>query len=226
VTVLEDLQSADPPSLRLLEHLAFEAASEPILVLASVREEFRERGHPLDRTLGVLRQHERTVELALGGFSRREVAALLARTLGRSAPSDLISELFVRREGVPLFLREVIRLLAERGVLEQPEKIPRSGIALPGRALDLIRRAFDALSDPARSLVASRRCSVASSLWSTRPRGRACSRRRPTPPRASVSPTRSSTRQPTPDSRPASAYACTCARRSGSSAITRATSAP
>lgn len=151
--VLEDLQSADPPSLRLLEHLAFEAASEPILVLASVREEFRERGHPLDRTLGVLRQQERTVELALAGFSRREVGSLLERQLGRAAPSDLISELFARTEGVPLFLREAIRLLSERGVLEQPEKIPRSGIALPGRALDLIRRALDALSDPATSLV-------------------------------------------------------------------------
>ncbi|MGH7290014.1 MAG: GTPase, partial [Myxococcota bacterium] len=146
VLVLEDLQSADPPSLRLLEHLAFEAADEPILVLASVREEFRERGHPLDRTLGVLRQQPRTLDVALGGFSRREVAALLARVLGRPAPSDLISELFARTEGVPLFLREAIRLLGERGVLEQPEKIPRSGIALPGRALDLIGRALDALS--------------------------------------------------------------------------------
>jgi tetratricopeptide (TPR) repeat protein len=155
VIVLEDLQWADPPSLRVLEHLAFEAASEPILVLGSVREAFRERGHPLDRTLGVLRQQERTIELALGGFSRREVAALLARKLGRAAPSDLISELFARTEGVPLFLREAIRLLTERGVLERPEKIPRSGIALPGRALDLIRRALDALSDPASSLVAA-----------------------------------------------------------------------
>jgi len=155
VIVLEDLQWADPPSLRLLEHLAFEAASEPILILASLREGFRERGHPLDRTLGVLRQQERTVELTLGGFSRREVAALLSHTLGRAAPSDLISELFARTEGVPLFLREAIRLLAERGVLEQPEKLPRAGIALPGRALDLIRRALDAISDPARTLVAA-----------------------------------------------------------------------
>jgi DNA-binding winged helix-turn-helix (wHTH) protein len=155
VIVLEDLHAADPPSLRLLEHLAFEAASEPILVLASVREEFRERGHPLDRTLGVLRQQERTIGLSLGGFSRREVAALLARLLGRPAPSDLISELFARTEGVPLFLREAIRLLAERGVLEQPEKIPRAGVTLPGRALDLIRRALDSLTAPAASLVAA-----------------------------------------------------------------------
>jgi DNA-binding winged helix-turn-helix (wHTH) protein/tetratricopeptide (TPR) repeat protein len=153
--VLEDLHSADPPSLRLLEHFAFEIASESILVLASVREEFRERGHPLDRTLGVLRQQGRASEIPLVGFSRREVAALLARVLGRPAPTDLTSEMFARTEGVPLFLREAIRMLAERGVLNEPERLPRVSIVLPGRALDLIRRALDGLSDPARALVAS-----------------------------------------------------------------------
>ena len=153
--VLEDLHSADPPSLRLLEHFAFEIASESILVLGSVREEFRERGHPLDRTLGVLRQQDRMSELALAGFSRREVATLLARVLGRPAPTDLTSEMFARTEGVPLFLREAIRLLAERGVLDKPERLPRAGIALPGRALDLIRRALDSLPEGARALVAA-----------------------------------------------------------------------
>ncbi len=152
---LEDLQWADAASLRLLEHVAFEAAGEAILLVGSVREEFRERGHPLDRTLAVLRQQERTAEVALAGFSRREVGALLARVLGRPAPSDLISELFARTEGVPLFLREAIRLLGERGVLEQPERIPRAGIALPGRALDLIRRALGVLSERAGALVAA-----------------------------------------------------------------------
>ena len=153
--VLEDLQSADSPSLRLLEHFAFEVGSESILVLASVREEFRERGHPLDRTLGVLRQQERVSELALAGFSRREVAALLTRVLGRPAPTDLTSEMFARTEGVPLFLREAIRVLAERGILDSPDRLPRAGIALPGRALDLIRRALDSLPEPAAALVAA-----------------------------------------------------------------------
>ncbi|HTO70915.1 MAG TPA: AAA family ATPase [Myxococcota bacterium] len=155
LVLLEDLQWADPPSLRLLEHLSFELGGEPILVVASVRNEFRERGHPLDRTLGVLRQQERTAELALVAFSRREVAALLGRVLGRPAPTDLSSEVFARTEGVPLFLREAIRLLAERGVLDEPERLPRAGIALPGRALDLIGRALDTLSEPARALVAA-----------------------------------------------------------------------
>jgi len=153
--VLEDLQSADPPSLRLLEHLAFEIGSESLLILASVRDEFRERAHPLDRSLGVLRQQERTTELGLRGFSRREVGALLAQVIGRPAPSDLTSEMFARTEGVPLFLREALRLLAARGVLSAPERLPRGAIALPGQALDLIRRALDALSEPASALVAA-----------------------------------------------------------------------
>src|SRR5262249_24316564 len=116
---------------------------------------FRERGHPLDRTLAALRQHERTLELTLGGFSRREVALWLDRVLGRPAPTDLISDLFARTEGVPLFLREAIRLLGERGALDAPERLPRVGVALPGRALDLIRRALDSLSQRAGALVAS-----------------------------------------------------------------------
>ena len=155
VIVLEDLHWADSASLRLLEHLAFEIANERVLVLASVREEFRERGHPLDRALGVLRQQQRVTELALVGFSRREVGALLASVLGRPAPTDLTSEMFARTEGVPLFLREAIRLLGERGLLDEPERLPRAGVSLPGRALDLIGRALDGLSDPGRSLVAS-----------------------------------------------------------------------
>lgn len=152
---LEDLQWADAPSLRLLEHLSFELARESILVVASVREEFRERGHPLDRALGVLRQQAGMIELPLGAFSRREVAALLGRVIGRPAPTDLTSEVFARTEGVPLFLREAIRLLSERGVLDQPDRLPRAGIHLPGRALDLIARALDSLAEPARALIAA-----------------------------------------------------------------------
>ena len=151
--VLEDLHWAGPASLRLLEHLAFESEDDPILVVATVRDALRERGDPLARTLGMLRQQARTTEIALGGFSRREVASLLEQVLGSPAPADLTSELFAFTEGVPLFLRETLRLLAERGALARPERIPLEGIALPGRSLDLIRRALDALPEPVAALV-------------------------------------------------------------------------
>jgi DNA-binding winged helix-turn-helix (wHTH) protein len=153
--VLEDLQWAGSESLRLLEHLAHERLDAPLLLIATAREEPRELGHPVDRTLALLRAQDRCVEIALQPFSRGEVAALLARVLERPAPPDLTSELFARTEGVPLFVREAIRLLAERGALAEPERSLHEGVALPPRALDLIRRPLDRLSPDANTLVSA-----------------------------------------------------------------------
>jgi DNA-binding winged helix-turn-helix (wHTH) protein len=153
--VLEDLQWAGSPALRLLEHLVFEAGDDPILVLATVRDEPRERGHPLERTLPVLLQQPGCARITLRGFSRREVAALLERRIGRPAPADLASELVARTEGVPLFVREAVRLLAERGDLQHPERIRRWAVSLPEHALDLIRRPLARLSPRAAGLVAA-----------------------------------------------------------------------
>ena len=151
--LLEDLQWAGPPSLRLLEHLAFESSRERVLLLGTIRDEPRKRGHALERMLAMLRQQDRCRQIELAGLSRAEVATLLANALGRRAPTDLTSELFARTEGVPLFLREAIRLLEERGDLQHPERIRRSGVALPGHALDIIRRSLDGLSEPCGKII-------------------------------------------------------------------------
>jgi DNA-binding winged helix-turn-helix (wHTH) protein/tetratricopeptide (TPR) repeat protein len=153
--VLEDLQWAGSPSLRMLEHLAFELGDHAILVVGTVREEPRDRDHPLERSLARLRQLPRCEPIGLRGFSRREVAELLERAIGRAAPTDLTSELFARTEGVPLFLREAIRLLAERGDLADPERVRRWGLTLPSQSLDLIRRPLERLSPAAADLVGS-----------------------------------------------------------------------
>jgi DNA-binding winged helix-turn-helix (wHTH) protein/tetratricopeptide (TPR) repeat protein len=155
VVVLEDLHWAGPPSLRVLEHLAFETEPHPILIVGTVREEARERGDPLQRTLSILRRQDRTARVSLSGLTRGEVGGLLERKLGRPAPSDLISELAARTEGVPLYLREAIRLLEERGDLEHPERIARTGMSLPVHSLGLIRRALEGLSEPCHDLVAA-----------------------------------------------------------------------
>jgi DNA-binding winged helix-turn-helix (wHTH) protein/tetratricopeptide (TPR) repeat protein len=153
VLILEDLQWAGQPSLRLLEHLACELAGVPLLIVATVRDESRERGHPVDRTTSVLRQQECCSQVALAGLSRGEVGQLLARAIGGPAPADLTSELFARTEGVPFFVGEAIRLLEERGELQHPERIPRRGVTLPAQAVDLVRRSLDGLSAPCSELI-------------------------------------------------------------------------
>ncbi len=152
---LEDLQWAGAESLRGVEHLAHERLEAPLLLLATVREEKRNAGDPVARTLALLRAEDAATEVALGPLTRAEVAALAERTLGRPPPADLTSELSARTEGVPLFLREALRLLAERDALREPERIAREGIQLPPRALDLIRRPLDRLSPPCARAVAA-----------------------------------------------------------------------
>ncbi len=153
--VLEDLQWAQSPSLRLLEHLSFEVEHSRLLLIGTVRNEPRERGHPLSRCLSVLRKHACCDQVELTGLSRGDIGQLLGEVIGRPAPAELTSELFARSEGVPLFVREAVRLLAERGDLKQPERIRRRGITLPAHAVDLIRRSLEALSPPCAELVAA-----------------------------------------------------------------------
>ncbi|MEZ4333819.1 MAG: AAA family ATPase [Myxococcota bacterium] len=143
--LLEDLQWADSGSLRLLEHLALELARTPVLLLLTLRDAPRERGHPVRRTLALLRQQPAFEAIDLAGLSRGEVGELLRAAAGRPAPVDLVSELYARTEGVPLFVGEAIRLLEERGDLAHLSRVPRQGVTLPAHAVDLIRRAIDAL---------------------------------------------------------------------------------
>jgi hypothetical protein len=151
--LLDDLQWAGSPALRLLEHLGHELLDAAILVVAGVRSEPRPADHPLERALPALRRHARCTEIALRGFSRREVAHWLEQELGRPPPADLTSTLYARTEGVPLFVREAIRLLAERGELRHPERVRHWSVTLPGQAFDLIRRPLAALSPEATALV-------------------------------------------------------------------------
>jgi DNA-binding winged helix-turn-helix (wHTH) protein/tetratricopeptide (TPR) repeat protein len=151
--VLEDLHWAGDSSLRMLEHLAYEIADAPILVVATVRDEPRPREHPVEQVLPLLRRQPRCLELPLDRLARRDVAELLEQVLGRAAPPDLTSELFAHSEGVPLFLREAIRLLSSRGDLQHPERARRWALTLPARARDLIQRPLDRLSPGCSDLV-------------------------------------------------------------------------
>ncbi len=155
VLVLEDLHWASSASLRLLEHLVFEAPRATLLVVATLRDTPGERSEDLDRALPILRQSPRSLEIALRSFSRGEVARLLEIVLGRPAPPDLISALFSRSEGVPLLLREALRLLADRGDLQRPDGIRRWSVSLPTQSLDLIRRPLTRLSAPCAEVLAA-----------------------------------------------------------------------
>ena len=153
VIVLEDLQWSAQESLRLLEHVVFEHEDGALLVIATVRDEPRARGHAVDRTLAALRGLERCRSVALRPLSRREVGELLERVVGRRVPADLTSELASRTEGVPLFLREALRALEARGELRHLERLVAEPLPLSAHALELVRRSLDALAPRCAALL-------------------------------------------------------------------------
>ncbi|MGH0032037.1 MAG: ATP-binding protein [Myxococcota bacterium] len=152
LVVFEDLHWADPASLRLLEHVAFELEGSSVLLVATVRDAPATPNDPSPRTLSVLRRQERLETIELGRLDETEVGRLVERMVGRPVPS-LAGGLHARTEGLPLFLREACRRLAQDGLLSDPRGVDRLGpdFALP-RA-DWVSDALAGLSRPCAALV-------------------------------------------------------------------------
>jgi len=116
VLVLEDLHWADKPSLLMLQFLVAELADMPALVIATYRDVELRRGHALSDALGALGRHGHCLRLALAGLGAAEVRRYVELTLGAGAPASTIEALAARTEGNPLFLGELVHLMArERG---------------------------------------------------------------------------------------------------------------
>jgi DNA-binding winged helix-turn-helix (wHTH) protein/tetratricopeptide (TPR) repeat protein len=154
VLVLEDLHWAPGPSLRVLEHVASSLRRHRILLIATLREEPRERTHPLARTLPLLARLPHATTLTLDRLSRDEVAELLHRRIGRPAPARLVADLLARTEGNPLFLHEALRLLEDQGQLAHPELVARWRLdQLPVRTRDVVQRRLQTLSEEGHALL-------------------------------------------------------------------------
>ena len=114
--VLDDLHWADRSSLLLLEFLAREIQSSPLLVLGTYRDVEVSRHHPLSQTLGSLIREERFLRVQLPGLAEPEVEQLIQRVAFVSPPPGLSATIHRRTEGNPLFVTEIIRMLPGEGL--------------------------------------------------------------------------------------------------------------
>jgi DNA-binding CsgD family transcriptional regulator len=131
VLVLDDLHWADVPSLRLLEFLAQEMADSRLLVVGTYRETELSRQHRLSDTLGALTRVPHALRLHLSGLNADDVRRFVASSAGMVPPAWLTSAIHSQTEGNPLFVREVVRFLAQEGHF--------SGAASAGGAPQAIR---------------------------------------------------------------------------------------
>jgi DNA-binding SARP family transcriptional activator len=144
VLVLDDLHAADAPSLLLLRFLARELGSTRILLLGAYRDVDPIPGRPLTDTLAEVAREPVTRRLVLGGLSEPEVVDYVELTASEIASPQLAATLHEETEGNPLFVGEIVRLLAVEGARSGSMGEPR--LAIPQSVRDVIGRRLTHLS--------------------------------------------------------------------------------
>ena len=138
--VLEDLHAADAPSLLLLQFVAGELGGSRMLVLATCRDVEVTRDHPLAAGLSELARAQGATRISLSGLSRPDAGRLIETIAGHRPPAELVAAIHRETEGNPLFVGEVVRVLASEGWLRsevdhRPWPIPEGVREVIGRRL-------------------------------------------------------------------------------------------
>jgi len=106
VMVTEDLHWLDPSTLELLQLLAEQGASVPLMLLYTARPEYR-APWPM---------HTHHNQIALNRLSSRNVREMVVGVaVGSALTSDTVDTVVQRTGGVPLFVEELIRAVLESG---------------------------------------------------------------------------------------------------------------
>ncbi|MGE0869073.1 MAG: AAA family ATPase [Kofleriaceae bacterium] len=138
--VLEDLHAADQSSLLLLEFLATQLRTSPILIAGTYRD--LEASLRPEIAAGLARVGRASTVLALARLSAAEVAAVVVDAV-ESADPQLIAHVFDTTHGNPLFISELL----------QQVRAGTSSTVIPLGVREIIRRRLDLVSVTARRVL-------------------------------------------------------------------------
>jgi predicted ATPase/signal transduction histidine kinase len=118
VLFLDDLQRADPGSLRLLELLFADDEVQHLLVLGAYRDNEVGPAHPLRLALDALMRLGATLHIRLGPLRLHHIVELVADTVAGDDAAVQLAELLVRKtDGNPLFVSEFLKEIHREGLL-------------------------------------------------------------------------------------------------------------
>ncbi len=145
VVVLESLQWADLPSLRLVKLLAGELREGRLLLLATMCPTEAPASPALGDLLEALARAPAADRLDLGPLHQEAVRELLAAITGRTPTGELVATVHARTDGNPFFVTELARLLRSDG--------QAAAAAIPASVRDVVRRRVDRLAVPTRAVL-------------------------------------------------------------------------
>jgi tetratricopeptide (TPR) repeat protein len=119
--VLEDLHDADKGTLDMLTHVSRHLSGARLLIVGTYRDVEVDRTHPLSAALAELRRVSTYGRVILRGLNADEVRRMLESITREEIPWGLAEAVHRQTEGNPLFVQEVVRYLAEEGLITQKE---------------------------------------------------------------------------------------------------------
>src|SRR5262245_51956019 len=142
LAVYEDAHWMDPTTLELLDMVVQRVPTLPILVIVSYRPEFVPpwAGYP------------HVVMLSLSRLTRRHGAAIVDKfTGGKSLPPEVLDQILMKTDGVPLFVEELTKTVVESGLLRDAgDHFELSGplppLAIPATLHDSLLARLDRLA--------------------------------------------------------------------------------
>lgn len=121
----------------LLQFVARELAESPVLVVAMYRDTEIRPDHPLTGTWS----------------SWPDVARLLELTTGDVPSEGLVAAVHRETDGNPLFVEELLRLLAQEGCLESADEAASWRLPIPRGVKQVIGRRLDHLSEDCKRVL-------------------------------------------------------------------------
>jgi tetratricopeptide (TPR) repeat protein len=160
LVVLEDLHDADKGTLEMLTHVSRNLAGARLLIVGTYRDVEVDRSHPLSAALAELRRVSTYGRVQLRGLNADEVRRMMESITRESVPWGLAQAVHRQTEGNPLFVQEVIRYLAEEGLISRkegqwrPTKDTPLEMSIPEGLRDVIGKRLSLLTPECNQLLA------------------------------------------------------------------------
>jgi DNA-binding SARP family transcriptional activator len=151
VLVLDDLHAADEPSLLFLQFLARSLREAHVVVIGAYRDT-EPRREALNEAIAEARREPITRHIRLGGLDEEDVAAVVELIGGTRPSEELARAVYRETEGNPLFVGELVRLLASEGRLEEATE-GNGALSIPQGVREVIDHRLRHLSDDCKRLL-------------------------------------------------------------------------
>lgn len=163
LVVLEDLHWADESTTQLLASVARRAGRASLLVIGTYRDVDLGPKDPFTRGIEQLARLQAVSRITLKRLGAAEVAEMLRALSGQAPPERLVRLIYSETEGVPFFVEEVYRHLAEEQRLTDAEgkwlpQVEIGEIEVPETVRLVLGRRIDRISEVAQRILTTAAC--------------------------------------------------------------------